>query len=216
MKEWLEENTALKCSCCSSFPWNIQSKYRNSFRVHKRFCTAAKEAFPTRTDGWQCLGSTSSPQRGAGSAQSNPRMCLTFPLSHYNCCSLAGPREWVCFGGHPVPPELHPQLKESMDGWLSFSHGMASKLSMNDPQEEHRMKWFTVVFSSQVEGAHLFFSKGRSRGSLPAHVAGDIFNLLLWTHWSASSCRDITSLPLIISWGASSSEREEERRLLIH
>lgn len=35
------------------------------------------------------------------------------PLSHHSCCSLAGPREWVCFGGYPVPPTA-----EAQHGWL--------------------------------------------------------------------------------------------------
>lgn len=42
--------------------------------------------------------------------------------------------------GIQFPPQLHPQLKESMHGWLSFSCGMASKLSINEPQEEHGMR----------------------------------------------------------------------------
>lgn len=156
-------------------------------------------------------GAPAHPQGGAGSAQSNPSpLCLTFPLSHHSCCSLAGPREWVCFGGYPVPPTA-PSTAEGEHGrLLEFQ-------PWNGFKTPH--KWASggagggVIHSGALlagGGSTSVFLKGKEQGlSLCSsgwwHIQPPLDPLV-----SPPAAREVTSLPLLIMcWGANSSQREK-------
>lgn len=174
-------------------------------------CTRYTHSFPNRPCGSFCLTISCTPHHvqvnkhtQKSSSSSPKRSCqLTtkFQLNIFNIPPLPPPAAGAAAcqdDGHgllalespqfPPQPRLWP--KENVDKWLSFSHGMALKLDRNDSPEEKRMKWFTLVLSSQVERARLFFSRGRSAISLPARAASrwhvQPVSLLLWICWSAS------------------------------
>ena len=159
-------------------------------------CIPYPHSFPTSQWGLTCLTISRMPRH----AQIDGHTCRSISSSSKRSCRCSAKTQLNIFNIPPLPPpllqpgwttgrgcflwkvlnsplQLHLQPKESMDKQLSFSHGMALKLNIRDSQKEARIKWFILVFTSQVEGAHLFFWKGRSRISLTVRVAGDIFNL---------------------------------------
>lgn len=164
-------------------------------------------------------GAPAHPQRGAGSAPSTPSsLCLTSHLSLHSCCSLAGPRERVCFGGYPAPPTA-PSTAQGEHGWL------VEFQPWNGFKTQH--KWppggagDEVIHSGVLlagGGSTSVFLKGKEQGLSPCSSGwGSIQPAPLDPLVSPPAGREVTSLPLfIVCWGANSSEREEERRLLMH